>query len=308
MSVARGGLPPGRTPVGLRIDVDTFRGTRLGVPELCRILRQRGITASFFFSVGPDNMGRHVWRLLRPTFLLKMLRSRAAGLYGWDILLRGTLWPGPKIGRRLGSVLRACADDGHEIGLHAWDHHRWQAKIDGWSVDDVRREIVKGVNSLKALGLVPQCAASPGWRTTDAVLKARAVENNVFNSDCRGEGVFSPVVAGDVLQPPQVPVNLPTYDEVVGRDGVTEANYNDFILEQLTPQGYNVLTVHAEVEGIRASSMFEEFLDRSREAGFDMVPLSALIPSDIENLPTAAVVRRQFPGREGWLAFRGESS
>jgi len=253
-------------------------------------------------------MGRHVWRLLRPTFLLKMLRSRAAGLYGWDILLRGTLWPGPKIGRRLGSVLRACADDGREIGLHAWDHHRWQAKIDGWRVDDVHREIVKGVNSLKALGIVPQCAASPGWRTTDAVLKARAVENNVFNSDCRGEGVFMPVVAGDVLQPPQVPVNLPTYDEVVGRDDITEANYNDFILKQLTPRGYNVLTVHAEVEGIRASSMFEEFLDRSREAAFDMVPLSALIPSDIENLPTAAVVRRQFPGREGWLAFRGESS
>ncbi len=284
--------------VGLRVDVDTFRGTRDGVPRLLDTLGRHGIHASFFFSVGPDNMGRHLWRLLKPTFLLKMLRSDAAGLYGWDILLRGTAWPGPRIAEQLGDVIRSGDRAGHEIGLHAWDHHRWQARVERMSRAAIRQEIQLGMAALeKALGRPVDCSAAAGWKCSGDVLLEKDSYPMRYNSDCRGHGLFRPLVDGTECAL-QIPVTLPTYDEIIGRDGLDDSGYNQYLLDLIRPGRLNVLTIHAEVEGIARAALFEEFLDRSPERGLRFVPLGELLPAAVE-IPVGAIAAGPVPGREG---------
>ena len=287
------------TNIGLRIDVDTLRGTRKGVPALEKLLFRYGIQATFFFSLGPDNMGRSLWRLAKPAFLKKMLRSKAASLYGWDILFRGTLMPGPLIGRLCETAIRRIAARGHGIGVHAWDHYTWQTRILSASERIVCRVLQKGFDELvRITGEIPTCSAAPGWIVNDTILCAKDRFPFAFNSDCRGESVFYPMVNGQVLRTPQVPVTLPTYDELIGRDGVTPANYNDRLLALLKPGKLNVLTIHAEVEGIACLSMFEDFIKRATAAGCAFVPLSECL----RECPTpgvSTVFPEFFPGRDG---------
>lgn len=290
--------------VGLRIDVDTFRGTRDGVPNLLRQLDRHGLRATFFFCVGPDNMGRHVWRLLRPRFLLKMLRTRAASLYGWDILLRGTFGPGPRIGPRLAAPLRDAARAGHEIGLHAWDHYRWQSRLDGMTAATIRAEIARGMEALgEMIGTAPTCTAAPAWKCNAETLLAKEAYALRYNSDCRGGSIFQPRVHDRVLAQPQIPATLPTYDEMVGRRGVTRANYNDRILARLRPGALNVLTLHAEAEGLAAQDLFEDFLARARAQGVAFGALGDEL-AGATAWPADELIARTVPGREGWAAWQ----
>ncbi len=300
---------------GLRIDVDTLRGTRLGVPRLLSILGKHGLHGTFFFCVGPDNMGRHLWRLLRPSFLWKMLRTRAPSLYGWSILRCGVVGPGPDIGELAAGIILKTVAAGHEVGLHAWDHQRWQTMpMD--DVNAVREAVGRGYNRLTdILGRPPSCSAAPAWRAPDAVLLAKQDFPFSYNSDCRGTDCFIPVIGdghggngnGKTREPlkPQIPVTLPTYDELVGRDGVTDANYNAKLLDLFRPEGLNVLCVHAEVEGVAKAEMFEEFLVIAKERGVQFARLDAVLKSR-SRLRSAGVDMRTLPGREGALCCQGE--
>src|SRR4051812_26106739 len=101
--------------LALKVDVDTDRGTRVGVPNLVQDCQAAGATASFLFSLGPDQTGRAVRRVFRPGFFSKVSRTSVVQIYGVRTLLNGTLLPAPHIGRRNTGVLRGVATAGFEV-------------------------------------------------------------------------------------------------------------------------------------------------------------------------------------------------
>jgi undecaprenyl phosphate-alpha-L-ara4FN deformylase len=298
--------------IGLKVDVDTLRGTLEGVPRLVALLRKHGADATFYFSVGPDHTGRAMRRVFRKGFAQKVARTSVLKHYGLKTLLYGVLLPGPDIAQKGGDAMRAVRDAGFEVGLHTFDHVRWQDYVAHASADWTQVEFEKGIHAFRRVfGFLPESHAAAGWQINDHALKLERDHGLRYASDTRGGPAFLPSLDGVASTCPQLPTTLPTFDELLGRDGIDESTIADAVFKlsaSAADREVQVFTLHAELEGMLLLDAFESLLVQWRSAGA-LVTRMATIRSVVSQrtLPTRAVVEGEIPGRSGLLAVQADT-
>lgn len=295
--------------VAIKIDVDTDRGTRIGVPNLLMLFSELQIPATFLFSLGPDNTGRAIKRIFRPGFLKKVSRSGVVSMYGIRTLLNGTLLPGPHIGKRNQNIIRATKMAGHEVGIHCYDHIRWQDGLANMTRDQVFAEFGKARAEFKRIfGFTAKTAGAAGWQANALSLAAYDDAQLTYASDARGTHPFYPRVGNTVYKTLQIPGNLPTLDELLGRPEYPLETLVDFYLTKLSDKLPNVLTIHAEVEGMKYLTWFKEFLKKAQAAQVKFVRVEDIAHACLANadrIPVCELVQGTVDGRSGTLAVQG---
>jgi peptidoglycan/xylan/chitin deacetylase (PgdA/CDA1 family) len=291
--------------LALKIDVDTFVGTRDGIPNLVRILKQFGIRATFYFSLGPDNSGKAIRRVFHKGFLAKMLRTRAPSMYGLRTLLYGTLLPPPIIGQGLPEQLRSVQQAGHEVGIHCWDHVKWHDYLSRFPKQTTFRELDQARTMFEGIfGGRARTTAAPGWTVSADSLEIQDSMGLSHCSDARGVGPFFPIMAGRRFSTLQIPTTWPTMDELLGENGITPETINDHYLRLLKP-GLNVHTIHAELEGNALSSTFVELLQRLAERNVRFVTLAEVADEFGTNAPHCELAMDYVEGRAMKVAIQG---
>jgi undecaprenyl phosphate-alpha-L-ara4FN deformylase len=296
--------------IALKVDVDTYRGTREGVPRLVELLQRYRANATFLFSLGPDHTGRAIKRVFRPGFMRKVSRTSVLEHYGVRTLLYGTLIPGPDIGRRCAAVMRGVRAAGFEVGVHAWDHVRWQDNVAIAGAAWTAREMALACRRFQEIfGEPPRVHGAAGWQMNVHAYRLTQRMGFDYCSDTRGNGPFVPVMNAEPVACPQLPTTLPTLDELIGIDGVTRDNVAERVLElSAAPAGgSHVYTLHAELEGMKLAPVFERLLQGWTATGCELLSLGGYFESlERKVLPRHVVVRAQIPGRSGELAMQGK--
>lgn len=254
--------------LALKVDIDTFRGTREGVPRLIEVLKKYQASATFYFTLGRDNTGRAIKRVFRPGFLSKVSRTSVVEHYGIRTLLYGTLIPGPHISGKCAQIMREVRDAGFEIGIHANDHIKWQDNVatksqgclekrpyhkslpppnqkvklkrqlrnENWT----KGEMETAANSFYTVFKdIAHTHAAAGWQMNEYAFE---LERNYFKfdycSDTRGWCPFIPIwptfkQQGDatIIGCPQLPTTIPTLDELIGINDITAQNVHSHVLK-----------------------------------------------------------------------------
>jgi peptidoglycan/xylan/chitin deacetylase (PgdA/CDA1 family) len=298
-----------RPLLALKVDVDTDRGTREGVPRLVELMRQESAGATFLFSLGPDHTGRAMKRVFRRGFLSKVSRTSVLEHYGLRTLLYGTLLPGPDIGRRHAALMRSVGEAGFETGIHTWDHVKWQDYVarrgEAWTETEMREAADR---YLQIFGERPRTHGAAGWQMNTHAFRLTASLGYEYASDTRGTHPFIPVCDDAEIPCAQLPTTLPTLDELLGRDGITPANVHEHLLRltRRAPAMGHVYTLHAELEGQKLRDAYRNLLRGWRDQGYALVRLADLARAALAApLPRHAVIYREIEGRSGTLATQG---
>src|SRR5450432_3852257 len=293
--------------LALKIDVDTLRGTREGVPNLLELLCKHGVGATFLFSLGPDHTGRAIKRALRPGFMKKVSRTSVVEHYGYKTLMYGTVLPGPDIGKRCAAILRRVRDEGFEVGIHTWDHVKWQDGVA--TADEAWTEWQMALACQRFREIFGEDAAvhgAAGWQMNVHAYRRTQSLGFRYASDTRGTHPFIPVIRAEIVGCPQFPTTLPTLDELIGLDGVTEANVAAALLARTEEPRDHVFTLHAELEGMKLAHVFEQLVTGWEAQGYEITAMRELVgAAEVAKLPLHSVVDAALPGRSGMLAAQG---
>ena len=297
--------------VALKVDVDTERGTREGVAALISLLDELVVPASFLFSLGPDNTGKAIRRVFRPGFFQKVSRTSVVQMYGIRTLLNGTLLPAPHIGSRHAGVLRGVRDRGYETGIHCYDHFKWQDYLCKMSLDQVREEFARAREEYQRIfGCAATTAGAPGWQANTNSRQVYDEAELLYSSDTRGQSAFFPALGGRVFKTLEIPSTLPTFDELLGRPEYPEekivAHYTG-LLQRGIP---NVLTIHAEIEGMAKLPLFRQLLTSWLDHGVVFVRMDELARDMLgqrDHIPVQELVMAEIDGRSGKVAVQGQA-
>lgn len=292
--------------LALKVDVDTDRGTREGVPNLVADCQEFGAPACFLFSLGPDQTGRAITRIFRPGFFQKVSRTSVVELYGIRTLLNGTLLPAPHIGRRNAGGMRAVRDAGFEVGIHSYNHYRWQDYVQKLPLAEIREEFLAARTEFRRIfGFEALTAGAAGWQSNARSREVYDEAGLLYASDTRGAYPFFPRIDGRVFQTLEIPSTLPTFDELLGRPEYPDERVVPHYLSLLRADRPNVFTLHAEIEGMGRRALFRALLTACRDRGVEFIRLDELARELLANpaaIPVCEQQMTEIDGRSGLVA------
>lgn len=292
--------------VALKIDVDTERGTREGVPALVSLLDKFRLPACFLFSLGPDNTGKAISRVFRPGFLKKVNRTSVVKMYGMRTLLNGTLLPAPHIGRRQELILRAVRHGGYETGIHCHDHYHWQDHLFQMSEAQVREEFGRAREEYeRIIGEPARTAGAPGWQASPASRSVYDEADLLYSSDTRGTTPYFPQIGSRIFKTLEIPSTLPTFDELLGRPEYPDDSIVPHYVRLLRSDRLNVFTLHAEIEGMMMRPLFLDLLKAWTDHGVRFVRMDDAARElliDRGSIATHPMTMEEIDGRSGLVA------
>jgi len=161
----------------LRVDLESYKGIKKGLPNLLNLLKKYNLIASFYIPMGGES---NLIDFLKYSGKINSAGERKIKLWSLKEKLRMIFFSRDfvEINKKL---LKRILNEGHELGLHGWKHREWTRGLNKININ--KRIKQSKVKYLKLFGKPPISFASPGFNTNQKVLNFLKRNDIKFISD-----------------------------------------------------------------------------------------------------------------------------
>jgi undecaprenyl phosphate-alpha-L-ara4FN deformylase len=245
----------------LRVDLESDKGIKLGLPKLLDLLKEYNLKASFYLVMGGES---NIFELLRYRAPLKSSMERTINLWSTKEKLRMVLIPKDFVKENI-EVLKRIIKEGHELGLHGWKHREWTRGLD--SIDINKKVLNAKTKYENIFRREPISFASPGFNTNEKVLKILNKEEIKFISDFEGKKVKN---YGKIKNIP-ITINgerkTPIIEFLVGEKKNDEEIFNEIIKRTKKEQIFSFY-IHDLFEARFKLRLLEKIFQYVKKSGF----------------------------------------
>jgi len=223
----------------LRIDLESDKGIKEGVPKILALLEKYNIKASFYISIGGES---NLFELLR--YRKKLPGKRKISVFSKGEILRMVFLPRDFVTKNQ-KILKRILYEGHELGIHGWKHREWTRGLEKLNVRKIVGRAIR--KYIKLFGGKPQSFCAPAFRTNEEVAKVLSSEGIKVISDFRGE---TPKRVGGLVNVPITLLgkgNTPIIEYYVG-EGYSDEEIFEKIVSDIKKKNYASMYVHGLFE------------------------------------------------------------
>src|SRR3990172_42816 len=167
----------------LRVDLESYKGIRYGLPKLLDALKKYQIKASFYLVMGGES---NIFEILKYRSNIASSDERKIKIWSVRDKIRMVLLPKDFVKSNI-RTLRRILEEGHELGIHGWKHREWTRGLDRINI---KNRIGKSIERyIRLFHQKPISFAAPGFNTNEKVMEVLERHGIKFISDFPGNQV-----------------------------------------------------------------------------------------------------------------------
>lgn len=237
----------------LRIDIESDKGIKKGIPKILDLLKKYNVKASFYLVMGGES---NLLDILK--YRNKVLKERKIKVFSKLEMVRMVLFPRDFVRKNI-QILRRILQEGHELGIHGWKHRAWTRGIGKIDIESHLR--LAKERYIRAFKKQPISFAAPGFITNDKIISILDKEGFRVISDLPGKKPFKIKNTRITNVPVTItgPENTPIIENLASH-GLNDSEILSIITKKIGNNRLSVMYIHDLYECIQKIGLIEKII------------------------------------------------